>query len=538
MATNAAPQFIPLPPITGQDLAPVPPQFAGQASPVQVASTLGDAVAGLANSPYAMESNYYVDPNTWEKGMMEKGTSAVPSPAPLQQVLQPTAPAQQAAPQAPLQQVLQQPPQANARALSPCELGMCEGLSFSRNANDQNIVASSAPTGRFMVSNGNNLLAQMAGAAYLESRGANVELLEKNNLRTELADLNDMRRRPEWETQYQSLIATGMHPTAAAAQSDRLVGTALGSQFSSIVSRYADPVNQARVQAATNQRVGQLEAAGLLGQIGAGNQSVVDGYTAFAPTSGFVPDGQGGYTTTFDVNGQQVTTDSISGGRIGNVLQGTVAPNAGTETTNALYNAALQSEAAMAAQNNKTAEGQYKANLDALKAQANALGLGSSGRASAAAEPAPIGTPKAFETPPEPLSAKEAQARADDAAASSGQLSVDGSLTPATINRLHPENQAEALEYNAAVQLNPANAMLWSTPAGTQNMLATLRTAIKLGERMAARYKANPKPNEAVMVLQRANDRNLTRFYQIQNEALKRYEAQRTAAAAGLKVGS
>ena len=538
MATNAAPQFIPLPPITGQDLAPVPPQFAGQASPVQVASTLGDVVARLENSPYAMESNYYVDPNTWEKGMMEKGASAVPSPAPLQQVLQPTAPAQQAAPQAPLQQVLQQPPQANARALSPCELGMCEGLSFSRNANDQNIVASSAPTGRFMVSNGNNLLAQMAGAAYLESRGANVELLEKNNLRTELADLNDMRRRPEWETQYQSLIATGMHPTAAAAQSDRLVGTALGSQFSSIVSRYADPVNQARVQAATNQRVGQLEAAGLLGHIGAGNQSVVNGYTAVAPTSGFVPDGQGGYTTTFNVNGQQVTTDSISGNRIGNVLQGAVAPNAGTETTNALYNAGLQSDAAMAAQNNKTAEGQYKANLDALKAQANALGLGSSGRASAAAEPAPIGTPKAFETPPEPLSAKEAQARADDAAASSGQLSVDGSLTPAVINQLSPENQAEAREYNAAVQLNPANAMLWSTPAGTQNMLATLRTAIKLGERMAARYKANPNPNEAVMVLQRANDRNLTRFYQLQNEALKRYEAQRTAAAAGLKVGS
>lgn len=538
-----------------------------QQSPLeQVLAAAAPALAYQPDEYEQAEAKYYAEQEAKLRGL-GKGKDAYiapfpprPQEEPIQQL--PTIQVQATPEPTPLQQVLNPTPQAQPRTLTPCDLGMCDGLSYSRNGLDANMVASSAPNGRFMVSNGNNLLAQLAGAAYLEKRGATVEQLEKNNMRTELADLNDMRRSPQWSEQYNSLVQQGLDPRAAAAQSDRLTGNLYGGQVGSIVSRYADPVNQARVQALTDDRTARIFGAGAFDQIGLGNASVEGGYQAISPTS-LTPNDEGNYDATLNVGGQEIQSAPISPDRLAGVVTSTTTPNASTANTWSIANAQNASDRAVAQANNQNVynkarleqqgiqqQSQIENNvlrnqISALGAVAKAQGGGTTSSKSDNALANPV--PKDYQSLSKPDTSKAGQEKqvANERAITSFGLNPDGTYSQTAVDKLatNPNASFGVNSYNNALRINPADGAIWSDPTKTAQALQQLHYGIQHAQRMRQHFEqkgftgANSRNSRAAYD---AFGQNLDRMFKLQNELRLRYEQQRKPNAlstAGITLG-
>lgn len=495
----------------------------------------------------------------WEKGQMGLPVPNIPD-RPVQQL--PTIEVQATPSPAPLQQVLNPTPQGQPRTLTPCDLGMCDGLSYSRNGLDSNMVASSAPNGRFMVSNGDNLLAQLAGAAYLEKRGATVEQLEKNNMRTELADLNDMRRSPQWSEQYNSLVGQGLDPRVAAAQSDRLTGNLYGGQVGSIVSRYADPVNQARVQALGDQQVGRLTAMGAFDDIGAANPSIEGGYQATVPTS-ITQDDEGNYVTTSNVGGQEIQSAPISPDRLAGVITGSTTPNAGTANTWSIANAQAVSDRAVAQANNQNASNKARLEQQAIQQQSqienNVLrnqisALGAVAKAqnggttsSKSGNVLASNIPKEYQSLGKPDTSKAGQAKqaVTEKAITSFGLNPDGTYSQKALDRMStPAASFGATAYNDALRINPADGMLWDDPNQTARALQQIHYGIQHAQQMRQHFERTDfkgatgnKNNRAAYD---SYGQNLDRLLKLQNQLRANYNKLRQPnplSTAGINLG-
>ena len=538
-----------------------------QQSPLeQVLAAAAPALAYQPDEYELAEAKYYAEQEAKMNGL-GKGKEAYiapfpprPQEEPIQQL--PTIQVQATPEPAPLQQVLNPTPQAQPRTLTPCDLGMCDGLSYSRNGLDSNIVASSAPNGRFMVSNGNNLLAQLAGAAYLENRGATVELLEKNNMRTELADLNDMRRSPQWSEQYNSLVQQGLDPRVAAAQSDRLTGNLYGGQVGSIVSRYADPVNQARVQALTDSDQARLLSVGLMDKLSLGDNSVEGGYQPIA-AGDYTQDENGDYVGSLNYRGQQLETAPTSGDRLAASITGAVSPNASTANTWSIANAQNASDRAVAQANNQLAynkaqleqqgiQQQAQIENNVLRNQISALtavakaqngGTASSDSSNALANP----VPKEYQSLAKPDTSKEGQEKqvANEKAITSFGLNPDGTYSQNALNGLkaNPTASFGVNTYNDALRINPADGQIWSDPNQTARALQQLHYGIQHAQQMRRHFEGKGFNGAGAKNSRAAYDtfgQNLDRMLKLQNELRLRYEQQRRPNAlstAGITLG-
>ena len=536
-----------------------------QQSPLeQVLAAAAPALAYQPDEYEQAEAKYYAEQEAMMRGL-GKGKDAYiapfpprPQEEPIQQL--PTIQLQATPEPAPLQQVLNPTPQGQPRTLTACDLGMCDGLSYSRNGLDSNMVTSSAPNGRFMVSNGNNLLAQLAGAAYLESRGATVELLEKNNMRTELADLNDMRRTPQWSEQYNSLVQQGLDPRVAAAQSDRLTGNLYGGQVGSIVSRYADPVNQARVQALTDSDQARLLSVGLMDKLSLGDNSVEGGYQPIA-AGDYTQDENGDYVGSLNYRGQQLETAPTSGDRLAASITGAVSPNASTANTWSIANAQAASDRAVVQANNQNVynkawleqhgiqqQSQIENNvlrnqISALSAAAKAQGGTTSKSDNALANP----VPKEYQSLGKPDTTKAGQAKqvANERAITSFGLNPDGTYSQTAVDKLatNPNASFGVTSYNNALRINPADGAIWSDPTKTAQALQQLHYGIQHAQRMRQHFEekgftgANSRNSRAAYD---AFGQNLDRMFKLQNELRLRYEQQRqpnVLSTAGITLG-
>ena len=538
-----------------------------QQSPLeQVLAAAAPALAYQPDEYEQAEAKYYAEQEAKLRGL-GKGKDAYiapfpprPQEEPIQQL--PTIQLQATPEPAPLQQVLNPVPQNQPRTLTPCDLGMCEGLSYGTNG--QYTVAASAPTGKFLMNSGHaggrNLLGQMLLAGELEKRGATVEQLEKNNMRTELADLNDMRRSPQWSEQYNSLVQQGLDPRVAAAQSDRLTGNLYGGQVGSIVSRYADPVNQARVQALGDQQVGRLTAMGAFDDIGAANPSVEGGYQAVVPSS-ITQDGEGNYVTTSNMGGREIQSAPISPDRLAGVITGSTTPNAGTANTWSIANAQAASDRAVAQANNQNAynkaqleqlaiqqQSQIENNvlrnqISALGAAAKAQGGTTSKSDNALANP----VPKEYQSLGKPDTTKAGQAKqvANERAITSFGLNPDGTYSQTAVDKLatNPKASFGVTSYNNALRINPADGAIWSDPTKTAQALQQLHYGIQHAQRIRQHFEekgftgANSRNSRAAYD---AFGQNLDRMFKLQNELRLRYEQQRKPNAlstAGITLG-
>ena len=540
-----------------------------QQSPLeQVLAAAAPALAYQPDEYEQAEAKYYAEQEEKMRGL-GKGKEAYiapfpprPQEEPIQQL--PTIEVQATPTPTPLQQVLNPTPQGQPRTLTPCDLGMCEGLSYGTNG--QYTVAASAPTGKFLMNSGHaggrNLLGQMLLAGELEKRGATVEQLEKNNMRTELADLNDMRRSPQWSEQYNSLVSQGLDPRVAAAQSDRLTGNLYGGQIGSIVSRYADPVNQARVQALGDQQVGRLTSMGAFDQIGAANPSIEGGYQATVPTS-ITQDDEGNYVTTSNVGGQEIQSAPISPNRLAGVITGSTTPNASTANTWSIANAHATSDRAVAQANNKNVydkalleqqgiqqQSQIENNvlrnqISALNATAKAQGGGTTSSKSDNALANPV--PKDYQSLSKPDTSKAGQAKqvANERAITAFGLNPDGTYSQTAVDKLatNPNASFGVAAYNNALRINPADGSIWSDPTKTAQALLQLNYGIQHAQRMRQHFEqkgftgANSRNSRAAYD---AFGQNLDRMFKLQNELRLRYEQQRQPNAlstAGITLG-
>lgn len=538
-----------------------------QQSPLE--QVLAAAAPALSYQPDAYEqaeAQYYADQEAKMSGL-GKGKEAYiapfpprPQEQPVQQL--PTIEVQATPSPTPLQQVLNPTPQNQPRTLTPCDLGMCDGLSYSRNGLDSNMVASSAPNGRFMVSNGNNLLAQLAGAAYLEKRGATVEQLEKNNMRTELADLNDMRRTPQWSEQYNNLVGQGLDPRVAAAQSDRLTGNLFGGQVGSIVSRYADPVNQARVQALGDQQVGRLTALGAFDQIGSANPSISGGYQASVPTN-ISQDNDGNYVTTSNVGGQEIQSAPISPDRLAGVITGSTTPNASSANTWSIANAQNASDRAVAQVNNQNAYNKARLEQQAiqqqgtiennvLRNQINALNAvtkaQNGGKTTRNSGNVLAGTiPKEYQSLGKVDNSKAAQAQRalDEKAITAYGMNPDGTYSQKAIDQVsgNPNTSFQTEAYNQALRINPADGALWDDPNRTAQALQQLNYGIQHAQLMRSHFEKKGFTGAASKNNRAAYDsfgQNLDRMLRLQNQLRNNYEQLRTPnvlSTAGINLG-
>ena len=534
-----------------------------QQSPLeQVLAAAAPALAYQPDEYELAEAKYYAEQEAKMNGL-GKGKEAYiapfpprPQEEPIQQL--PTIEVQATPTPTPLQQVLNPTPQNQPRTLTPCDLGMCDGLSYSRNGLDSNIVASSAPNGRFMVSNGNNLLAQLAGAAYLEKRGATVAQLETNNQRTELADLNDMRRTPQWAEQYNSLVGQGLDPRVAGAQADRLTGDLYGGQVGSIVSRYADPVNQARIQALGDQQVARLTSLGAFDQIGSANPSVAGGYQATVPTS-ISQTEDGNYVATSNLGGNEITSAPISGNRLSGVITGATSPNANTANTWSIANAQATADNAIANSANQQAYNQAQLEQRAIQQQAqmennalrnqisayNALSkeatASSGGSGKDDGNPIPSDYRKANAKAPAPIVPDESIATIERYG-----LNPDGSYRSNALQAMssNPRATLGAQAYNEAIRINPADGQIWTNPQDTMKALQQLQLGIEHARQLRTHFESTDFKGATNSTSNRtaydAYGRNLDRMLQLQNNLRLRYEKQRAPqplGSAGIQLG-
>ena len=535
-----------------------------QQSPLeQVLAAAAPALAYQPDEYEQAEAKYYAEQEEKMRGL-GKGKEAYIAPFPPRPQEEPIQQLQATPEPAPLQQVLNPTPQGQPRTLTPCDLGMCEGLSYGTNG--QYTVAASAPTGKFLMNSGHaggrNLLGQMLLAGELEKRGATVEQLEKNNMRTELADLNDMRRSPQWSEQYNSLVGQGFDPRVAAAQSDRLTGNLSGGQVGSIVSRYADPVNQARIQALGYQQVGSLTSMGAFDQIGAANPSVEGGYQAVVPTS-ITQDDEGNYVTTSNMGGREIQSAPISPDRLAGVITGSTAPNASPANTWSIANAQAASDRAVAQANNKNAynkaqleqrgiQQQTQIENNVLRNQINALnavtkaqngGTTTSKSGNALVNP----VPKAYQSLSKPDTSKAGQAKqvANEKAITSFGLNPDGTYSQNALNGLkaNPTASFGVNAYNDALRINPADGAIWFDPTKTARALQQLHYGIQHAQQMRRHFEkkgftgANSRNSRAAYD---SFGQNLDRMLKLQNELRLRYEQQRHPKAlstAGITLG-
>ena len=534
-----------------------------QQSPLeQVLAAAAPALAYQPDEYELAEAKYYAEQEEKMRGL-GKGKEAYiapfpprPQEEPIQQL--PTIEVQATPTPTPLQQVLNPTPQNQPRTLTPCDLGMCDGLSYSRNGLDSNIVASSAPNGRFMVSNGNNLLAQLAGAAYLEKRGATVAQLETNNQRTELADLNDMRRTPQWAEQYNSLVDQGLDPRVAGAQADRLTGDLYGGQVDSIVSRYADPVNQARIQALGDQQVARLTSLGAFDQIGSANPSVAGGYQATVPTS-ISQTEDGNYVATSNLGGNEITSAPISGNRLAGVITGATSPNANTANTWSIANAQATADNAIANSANQQAYNQAQLEQRAIQQQAqmennalrnqisayNALSkeatASSGGSGKDGGNPIPSDYRKANAKAPAPIVPDESIATIERYG-----LNPDGSYRSNALQAMssNPRATLGAQAYNEAIRINPADGQIWTNPQDTMKALQQLQLGIEHARQLRTHFESTDfkgaTNSTSIRTAYDAYGRNLDRMLQLQNNLRLRYEKQRAPqplGSAGIQLG-
>ena len=541
-----------------------------QQSPLeQVLAAAAPALAYQPDEYEQAEARYYAEQEEKMRGL-GKGKEAYiapfpprPQEEPIQQL--PTIEVQATPTPTPLQQVLNPTPQGQPRTLTPCDLGMCEGLSYGTNG--QYTVAASAPTGKFLMNSGHaggrNLLGQMLLAGELEKRGATVEQLEKNNMRTELADLNDMRRSPQWSEQYNSLVSQGLDPRVAAAQSDRLTGNLYGGQVGSIVSRYADPVNQARVQALGDQQVGRLTSMGAFDQIGAANPSIEGGYQATVPTS-ITQDDEGNYVTTSNVGGQEIQSAPISPDRLAGVITGSTTPNAGTANTWSIANAQNASDRAVAQANNQNAYNKARLEQQAiqqqgtiennvLRNQINALNAvtkaqnGGTTSSSKSGNALSNPVPKEYQSLGKPDTSKAGQAKtaANEKAITSFGLNPDGTYSQNALNGLkaNPTASFGVNAYNDALRINPADGAIWSDPNQTTRALQQLHYGIQHAQQMRQHFEGKGFTGANKRNSRAAYDtfgQNLDRMLKLQNELRLRYEQQRQPNAlstAGINLG-
>lgn len=534
-----------------------------QQSPLeQVLAAAAPALAYQPDEYEQAEAKYYAEQEEKMRGL-GKGKEAYiapfpprPQEQPVQQL--PTIEVQATPTPTPLQQVLNPTPQGQPRTLTPCDLGMCDGLSYSRNGLDSNMVASSAPNGRFMVSNGNNLLAQLAGAAYLEKRGATVAQLETNNQRTELADLNDMRRTPQWAEQYNSLVDQGLDPRVAGAQADRLTGDLYGGQVGSIVSRYADPVNQARIQALGDQQVARLTSLGAFDQIGSANPSVAGGYQATVPTS-ISQTEDGNYVATSNLGGNEITSAPISGNRLAGVITGATSPNANTANTWSIANAQATADNAIANSANQQAYNQAQLEQRAIQQQAqmennalrnqisayNALSkeatASSGGSGKDGGNPIPSDYRKANAKAPAPIVPDESIATIERYG-----LNPDGSYRSNALQAMssNPRATLGAQAYNEAIRINPADGQIWTNPQDTMKALQQLQLGIEHARQLRTHFESTDfkgaTNSTSIRTAYDAYGRNLDRMLQLQNNLRLRYEKQRAPqplGSAGIQLG-
>ena len=534
-----------------------------QQSPLeQVLAAAAPALAYQPDEYELAEAKYYAEQEAKMNGL-GKGKEAYiapfpprPQEEPIQQL--PTIEVQATPTPTPLQQVLNPTPQNQPRTLTPCDLGMCDGLSYSRNGLDSNIVASSAPNGRFMVSNGNNLLAQLAGAAYLEKRGATVAQLETNNQRTELADLNDMRRTPQWAEQYNSLVDQGLDPRVAGAQADRLTGDLYGGQVDSIVSRYADPVNQARIQALGDQQVARLTSLGAFDQIGSANPSVAGGYQATVPTS-ISQTEDGNYVATSNLGGNEITSAPISGNRLAGVITGATSPNANTANTWSIANAQATADNAIANSANQQAYNQAQLEQRAIQQQAqmennalrnqisayNALSkeatASSGGSGKDGGNPIPSDYRETNAKAPAPIVPDESIATIERYG-----LNPDGSYRSNALQAMssNPRATLGAQAYNEAIRINPADGQIWTNPQDTMKALQQLQLGIEHARQLRTHFESTDfkgaTNSTSIRTAYDAYGRNLDRMLQLQNNLRLRYEKQRAPqplGSAGIQLG-
>ena len=526
----------------------------------QVLQASAPAMAYQPDEYDLAEQAYYANADR-VNASLGKGKDAEVAPFPPRQPQYIPPPVEQPVPQpvaqpqvpTPLSQAIT--PQQAPTTLTPCDLGMCDGLSYGTNG--QYTVASSAPTGKFMMNSGHaggrNLLGQMLVAGMLERQGATVEQLEKNNMRTELADLNDMRRSDVWSTNYNNLVAQGLDPRIAGAQADRLTGNQLGGDFNSLTNRYADPVNQARVQALTDEASGRLLSVRAIDQIGLANAGVSGGYQPVSVTS-ITPNADGTYTTNLNVNGRNVQGAPTAPNRLMSSLTGAISPNASTGATNVLVNAQQTAENAVTQANNTNQYNQLTAGINVLEAQnlannrvtqnaiaqqnANTRVTEAENRVAVAEAKANAKTtqnmPKEYQVwkPPTPPTSQQgiAQARADANDLSYMGFAPNGAYGPKTLSNF-PQGGEHQL-YNNALAIDPRDGTYSRDPQALGNALITLRQGIQHAERQRDYW--NKLPNSADANQSRRNrigkqtvENNLSQMRLVENDLYNRYANMR-----------
>lgn len=444
------------------------------------------------------------------------------------------------------------------RTLTPCDLGMCEGLSYGTNGNYT--VANSAPTGKFLMNSGHaggrNLLGQMLVAGDLERAGATVEALERNNQRTELADLNQMRRTPEWNQQYEQLAAQGMNRQAAAAHADRLTGNQLGGDYSSITNRYADPVNQARLQAISDQQQARIAAAGAVDQLGSANTSLSGSYQVDGPSNVLRRD-DGDYEYSQNVGGQLIQSAPISPNALMGVLTGAGSANTSLAQVNALVNARNTADQAIVKAQNDSAYNQARlqetANQNAIKNQ-NTLtdqqirlynALKPTGGAAKAAS-ATTGVPKRYADIPKeakPLEgiALEEQEIRNDTLKGYGLNETDGTYPDAQIAKMGNTYGAEsAKSYNQALRINKMDVNLWDNPSRVAEALVTVQRGINHAQAMRNNMVRRGLPDTHSNIVYKEFGDRLNQLMELQAELKGRFDKQAQAAqqsSVGLSLG-
>lgn len=502
-----------------------------------------------------------------EKGW-EKGAVGLPVPELQQPVVNqlPTIITQAEPDPAPIARAIQAQPQQQLRTLTPCDLGMCDGLSYGTNG--QLTVATSAPSGKMMMNSGHaggrNLLGQLLLAGELERLQATPETIEKNNMRTEIGDLNNMRRTPEWQTNYNSLVAQGVDRLVAGAQADRLTGTQFGGQIDSITSRYADPINQQRVQAVTDQNVGRLASQGAFDQIGLGNGSVAGGYQVPAPES-ITLGADGNYQTTSTINGQQVQSAPTTPDRLLNTVQGLTSPNTTTSTVNVLTNASNVAQQQLQQAQNENAYNQFNAGLKVEQAlntlanndqrnqiaqerlelqQQNALARGTTSGSGSTTRDVPLGTvPTVYSKPPSTKAPskveQEFNAAKTNALKQRGQ-EADGGYSQAILDTMQPRTRVGAQAFNDSIRINRADPTIWNSPESVATNLQKVELGILHAQRVKqfleqTNFKQGDE-NRNRIAHQEMNNK-LTELLQFKAELMKQYERYRSQSGAGIAVG-
>lgn len=193
-------------------------------------------------------------------------------------------------PEQPLQHVVagsppylqpEQPQQAGTRLATPCDYGMCEGLSTMGETTPNRAIWSNGTTTvvRGPGPGGRSRLSELAGAGFRERNRMTPQVLENQNRGAEVERLSNAQRDPLWTAAYTAAFAKTNSPEAAAAAANNVMA-AQSPETQNIYARY-----QARAdQTAVNQAIDRQNAQSLITGDYTVNQALGNNAMASAPS--------------------------------------------------------------------------------------------------------------------------------------------------------------------------------------------------------------------------------------------------------------